>query len=354
MDTIYLGGGTPSLIHPSMLERILNTVHKYVSVKADAEITAEMDPATFSLQKAVQFASLGVNRASVGAQSFDDNILSDCRRVHKARDIHTAIHNLRTANISNISLDLISALPHQSFQSWKSSLQQALRLNPNHISAYDLTLESGTLFHSKYSSGIDPLPDEQLAADMMLYTAQTLSNEGFDHYEVSNYAKGNSFRSKHNLAYWRNNPFYAFGLGATSLVDGYRFARPRRVSDYEAYVEHLENALETRPSPDYSSVLYPHIPQQTSSERLEDYLINAFRLLDQGVLLDDVEAQFGSIVRCRIQKAVHNNSQLEQQRLVHVVHHGDCVHSIRLTEQGALLENSILATLMQDAVWNYS
>ena len=359
LRTLYLGGGTPSLLHPSLLETLLDSLRALVPFHNDIEFTAEMDPATFDLTKAQRFASLGVNRASIGAQSFDDTLLAMCRRIHNSRQIHSALHTVRHAGIPKVSLDLISGLPTQTRASWRRSLHQALSLQPDHISTYDLTLEPGTPFHARYTEGITPLPDENDASAMMSDAAEILSKRGYEHYEISNFAKRSTQtttnRSQHNMAYWNNRPFYAFGLGATSLVDGFRFARPRTLRDYTRYVQDLEtNVCESSNNHPQRlhAALYPHMTPQTDREILEDFLINSFRMLVDGVSMRKLEAHFGSVVRQRLQSAILTHAYLQDEGLVDVVVSTDGrVELIRLTEKGACVENSILSCLMQDAIW---
>lgn len=381
LSTLYLGGGTPSLLHPSLLQQVIETIDQTIGLSSNAEITCEMDPATFTLYTAEAYRELGVNRASVGAQSFDDNLLSTCRRVHRKSDIDSAITTLRRTGFDNISLDLISGLPGQTLLSWKSSLQAALQLYPEHISCYDLTLEPGTAFGVKYESGEGPLPSEDVAAEMMILAADVLKGARFEHYEVSNFAKlgsdqqstqtptefGNRaspFRSKHNMTYWRNEPFYAFGLGATSLLDGYRFARPRRLQDYRRYVEDVDSFLGSKAREDSDDAkhlqeltcnhFYPVAKPLTTTESFEDYLINSFRLLVEGVNLEEVERFFGASARQRLEIAIEGNFYHVEQGNIDVTRGRERrLRSVRLTEQGALIENSILSSLMEEAVWKH-
>lgn len=371
LRTLYLGGGTPSLLHPNLLERVLQTVQEYIGIQNDAEITCEMDPVTFTDYSASRFRELGVNRASVGAQSFNDDLLTACRRVHRKKDIWAAMEILRDTGFSNISMDLISGLPGQTMAHWMTSLEEVVKLQPEHVSAYDLTLEKGTVFGEKYQEGTFPLPEEYVAADMMKKTAQVLGDNNFEHYEISNFAKRqheakyqgiSQFRSRHNMCYWNNQPFYAFGLGATSLIDGFRFARPRRHTDYRAYVEQItsftyqnEQSCQEITKENVHTKFYPGMKRQTDIEILEDHLINSFRLLVEGVNLRQVEELFGNTVRERITKAVERNHKyIDEGNLNATWNEKRRLESISLTEKGALMENTILSTLMGQAVWQFN
>lgn len=384
LSTVYLGGGTPSLLHPTLLQRVVTAIRENFGLQTDAEVTCEMDPATFTLQSAEAFREIGVNRASVGAQSFNDEELASCGRIHRSADIEKAVQVLRSAGFNNLSLDLISGLPGQSLSSWHQSLDSLISLNPEHVSAYDLTLEEGTDFGKRYTAGVSPLPCESSAAQMMTVTSDVLRTAGYEHYEVSNYARRSGrrfqntgegsapqeiispFRSKHNMAYWRNEPFYGFGLGSTSVLDGFRFARPRKMSQYRRYVENLSAGVtelaedeETKYMKwnDRMRLLYPHVEPLTERERLEDFLINSFRLLVDGVKVDELEAMFGATARKRFISAVENNRHLVDDGFLEV-DEGEAnarrdFRAVRLTEEGALVENAVLSTLMQAAVWRF-
>jgi hypothetical protein len=204
LTSVYLGGGTPSLISAVNLHRLLARVDDAFGIDADAEITCEMDPATFDSAKAAAFRSAGVNRASVGAQSFDDDLLATCRRAHRRTDIYDAMTFLRRAGFDNVSVDLISGLPGQSLDAWSRTLACAIALEPEHISTYDLELDEGTRFSALYRAGVSPLPSDDAAADMLTMTAARLADAGYDHYEVSSYSKRPATQSRHNLSYWHS------------------------------------------------------------------------------------------------------------------------------------------------------
>lgn len=362
LRSVYLGGGTPSLLHPSLLDRLFRTLRAHVAVDAEVgEVTCEMDPATFSPAAAAAFVKLGVNRASIGAQSFDDGLLAACRRIHRRDDIYDAVAAVRSAGVRNVSLDLISGLPGQSLGDWSRSVDEALALQPQHISVYDLTLEPDTPFGKRYSPGVAPLPSNSTAADMLTHAARRIQSAGFERYEVSNFAHGSydtpaaSSRSAHNLAYWRNEPFYAFGIGATSLVDHFRFARPTQLRQYEAYVTSLECAVEnTARGAAKEEVLFPGVAKQTDTERFEDFVINSMRLLQDGLLMDDIRNNFSHDFVNRFNAAIEKCARLVDDGLVRVIYGKDgSISCVRLTEGGALLENSVVSDLLLESIWRY-
>jgi oxygen-independent coproporphyrinogen-3 oxidase len=238
LETVFLGGGTPSLLSVEQLNQILETLTRQFGIAANAEISMEIDPATFDLEQVEGYRAAGVNRVSLGVQAFQQELLAASGRSHTVEDIYRAIELVHQAGFQNISLDLISGLPHQTLEHWQASLEQAISLAPTHLSCYDLTVEPGTPFSRQYKPGAYPLPSDDATADMYRLAQRLLTNAGFDHYEVSNYAKL-GYQCRHNRVYWKNQPFYGFGMGATSYVGGDRFARPRKTREYYEWVEEV-------------------------------------------------------------------------------------------------------------------
>jgi putative oxygen-independent coproporphyrinogen III oxidase len=236
LDTIFFGGGTPSLLMPYQVQQVLTALQQQFGFTDAPEISLEMDPGTFSLNLAQGFHGAGINRVSLGAQAFQDNLLQACGRTHCVRDIHEAMAILFQAGFANISLDLISGLPHQTVQQWQQSLAQAIALTPQHVSAYDMVLEPSTVFGKRFAVGEQPLPQDEITAYMYRLASETLQSAGYLHYEISNYAKP-SFACRHNLVYWRNGAYYGFGMGATSYVQGQRFSRPRTQVTYGQWLQ---------------------------------------------------------------------------------------------------------------------
>lgn len=236
LRTVFFGGGTPSLLSAAQVQTILETLALKFGFEPSIEISMEMDPGTFSLSQAQGYREAGVNRVSLGAQAFQDELLQRCGRTHTVRDIHEAVAWLRQAGFGNLSLDLISGLPTQTLPQWEASLEAAIALAPQHISAYDLVVEPGTVFGKRYEPGAFPLPTDDLAAQMYRAASERLRGAGYGHYEISNYAK-EGHACAHNQTYWRNASYYGFGMGATSYVQGQRFSRPRTRADYAQWLE---------------------------------------------------------------------------------------------------------------------
>lgn len=231
--------GTPSLTPPHLLDRLLRRVGEAFGVEGGAEVTMEMDPGTFDEDKLRAYVASGVNRVSLGVQSFDEELLVGAGRAHTVADALGAMDLLRRAGVENWSLDLISGLPHQTMETWESTLRQAVRCDPTHVSVYDLEVAAGTAFGKWYTAGAQPLPDSDLAADFYRLASSELTAAGYEHYEISNYARPGC-RSRHNSCYWSMDPYLAVGLGASSFLQNTRFARPHTFAAYETWVDDLE------------------------------------------------------------------------------------------------------------------
>ncbi len=236
-DTLYFGGGTPSLLSAKQLEKILNALFKKFDVRKNIEFTLEMNPATVSLEKLKDFKSLGVNRASFGVQTFDDRSLKLLARGHDADDARKTFELLRIAEYENISFDLIGGLPNQSLKDWEKNLEEALKMKPEHLSLYLLEIHEGTPLAEQIRTQRQPMPDEDLAGEMYEMMVEKVSANGFEHYEISNFAKP-EFESKHNNKYWLCEPVIGFGVSAHSF-DGTqkRWSNERDTNQYVSLVE---------------------------------------------------------------------------------------------------------------------
>ncbi|HIK10689.1 MAG TPA: coproporphyrinogen III oxidase [Oscillatoriaceae cyanobacterium M33_DOE_052] len=236
LTTIFFGGGTPSLLSVGQLEKILAAIDRRFGISDDAEISLEMDPGTFDREKLTGVLAAGVNRVSMGVQAFQDELLKVCGRSHAVTDIFAAVDLVCQVGVPDFSIDLISGLPHQTLAHWQESLATAIRLQPTHISCYDLIVEPHTPFNRYYTSGVPPLPDDETAANMYRCAQEMLTNGGYQHYEISNYALP-GHQCHHNRTYWENRPYYGFGMGAASYIAGQRFTRPRKLREYYDWVE---------------------------------------------------------------------------------------------------------------------
>jgi oxygen-independent coproporphyrinogen III oxidase len=237
VDTIYFGGGTPSLLDPTQLDRILSALRETFEVDLTSEVTIEINPGSVDLTKLQEFRSLGINRASFGAQTFDDRELAKLGRSHTAADARRTFADLRTAGFDNISFDLIAGLPGQTLAGWQTNVREALKLQPEHLSFYLLEVHSGTPLAQHIERGLQPKPDEDLAAVMYEWMLEEATKAGYEHYEISNLCRP-GFHSRHNTKYWTGAPYFGFGCSAHSY-DGAtrRWSNEREVREYVRLVE---------------------------------------------------------------------------------------------------------------------
>ncbi len=287
LTTIFFGGGTPSLLTVEQLEQILKLLATKFGIANGAEISMEIDPGTFDLAQIQGYLQAGVNRVSIGVQAFQDNLLTVCGRSHSVADIYAAVELLHQGGVQNWSLDLISGLPQQTMADWEASLKCAIDLNPNHISCYDLIVEAQTPFAKQYKPGDTPLPSDENTAQMYRIAQQTLTAAGYEHYEISNYAKPD-YQCRHNLTYWHNLPYYAFGMGAASNLEDRRFTRPRKTQEYYQWISDGCN--------------WQAESTTTTEDRFLETLMLGLRL-SRGVSLRSIESEFGidklnSLLKC--------------------------------------------------------
>lgn len=299
-DTVYFGGGTPSLLEPVALAKILVTLGDTFDfsipklrrdiVAANPEVTLEADPETITREKAEAWLGAGFNRISLGAQSFSDTELQAAGRMHRLADIFSADARLREAGFRNISLDLISGLPHQTRESWEDSVTQVLQLRPEHVSIYMLEIDEGSRLGKEFMSGgkkygAAEIPPDDSISEFYESACVRLAAEGYEHYEISNWALP-GMRSRHNLKYWQRRPYLGFGAGAHSFDGAKRWAN---VHDSAQYVLRVEQGTSTR----------EQIETVTSAQALEEELFLGLRQLE-GIDLDRVERDYHLNLRKRI------------------------------------------------------
>ncbi|MFM7313640.1 MAG: radical SAM family heme chaperone HemW [Cyanobium sp.] len=303
LSTIYLGGGTPSMLTPIQVASLVLALQDRYGLAPGAEITLEMDPATFDDARLHGYLTAGINRVSLGGQSFDDAVLRDLGRRHSRNDLLQAAGWLQGARargaLASWSLDLLQALPGQDLPRWREQLEQAIAVEAPHLSVYDLIVEPGTVFERRQRRGELALPEEDLGADLMLLTAERLAAAGYGHYEVSNYAlPGHACR--HNRVYWSGAHWWGFGMGATGSPDGVREARPRQ---REAYATWLN-----RQRPHAGGVSAPTEPEQEpdGSDWEDRWLVGLRRR--EGVQAHNLFRQAGVgddevvALRCRLER----------------------------------------------------
>ncbi|HEV2298273.1 MAG TPA: radical SAM family heme chaperone HemW [Candidatus Acidoferrales bacterium] len=289
VDTVYLGGGTPSLLAPEDLARMLEAVR--TQFRCDwKEVTLEADPETISPEKARAWRNAGIDRVSLGVQSFSDDELRAAGRMHRRKDIFAAVDSLRAAGIRKISMDLIAGLPHQTETSWEASLDELIATKPEHASIYLLEVDEGSRLGkeiirggAKYSAASVPSDDEM--ANFYESARARLGAEGYEHYEISNWALP-GFASQHNLKYWRREPYLGFGAGAHSFDSRRRWANAHEPA---AYVQAIETGLSTREQEE----------SVTAHDALEEELFLGLRQL-AGIDLARLEREYGTDLNARV------------------------------------------------------
>lgn len=348
LETLYFGGGTPSLMPPEHLRQIIEALtDEGFPLSPSAEVTLEMDPGTFDRGRLEHYLRCGVTRVNLGVQSFNSSILEAAGRFHRAPEVDAALASLQSAGMRNVGLDLISGLPLLTLGEWKRTLLHACELQSrgliNHVSVYDLTLEPESAFgRSGLEPGAFPLPEEASTAEMLRVASEILQESGFEHYEVSNFALPGR-RSRHNMAYWARSDFLGFGMGATSYLGGHRFARPSGYRDYALWTAVLQDARLTdalreepeepdEPSPDELSA------EERALDDLCERVMLALRTSD-GLDLAGVRRDYGALAERVVEESLMKNRHL-------VVKQG---RRIRLTApDGFMMSNDVISTVFAD------
>ncbi|KQC07417.1 MAG: hypothetical protein APR62_06420, partial [Smithella sp. SDB] len=231
-DTIYIGGGTPSLLTSKQLADIFTSINKYYKIDKSAEITLEANPGDISLDYLKTLRDIGINRLNIGIQSFNDKILKFFGRRHSAKEAIAAMEATRVAGFDNLGIDLIYGVHGLGIKSWVNTLQKAVSFKPGHLSCYQLSLSEKTSLYKKYSLNEWHLPDEKTELKLFLITAEELGNAGYTHYEVSNFALTDKFKSRHNQKYWRHVPYLGLGPAANSFLNYKRWWNKATVNTY--------------------------------------------------------------------------------------------------------------------------
>jgi len=303
-DTIYFGGGTPSLLEPAQIKEVLSHLKDCYTIASGAEITLEVNPGTADYAKLLEFRRAGINRLSIGIQSFNNHVLHRLQRIHTGEEARRSILASRKAGFDNISLDFIYGLPGQSRSAWSRTLKSALEYEPEHISAYNLILEPGTAFFREHLQGGLQVPDDDQTADFFRDTHRILSENGYIHYEISNFARSESLISHHNAKYWDHTPYLGFGPAAHSFWQNRRWSNVRSLTGYiresgtgnpvTAFIENLTPeqltseylmlSLRTR-----KGIGIDHLNKHYKLNFWEKYHSKATAMIDRGyaALLDD-------------------------------------------------------------------
>jgi len=317
IDTVYLGGGTPTALAPELLGKVLSRVASSFSLAKDCEITVEANPGTCDEETFKQLASCGVNRVSLGVQSFVDTELKSLGRIHTKDDAVRAVEAVRGAGIMNLSLDLMFSIPGQTRESLQESLFRAVALEPEHLSCYSLILCEGTPMHEAYNRGEITLPDEDEDRDRYALLVDYLRNHGYDRYEISNFAKGGKI-SRHNTKYWLRTPYIGLGAAAHSFYENCRFENPATLS---AYYEQVEKGIK------------PVGETVTEADAMGEFMFLGLRQTEAGVRRADFQSCFGTSLNSVFGETV--------QKLCSFGLLEDDGDRIRLTDRGIDVSNAV-------------
>jgi oxygen-independent coproporphyrinogen-3 oxidase len=324
VDTIYFGGGTPSLLLPAQLATLLDAVHQRFEVSATAEVTIEINPGSATPENLRDFRSLGINRASFGAQTFDDRELARLGRSHTSDDTRRTFRYLRDAGFANVSFDLIAGLPGQTMDGWRRNLAESFALRPEHLSFYLLEVHQGTPLASHIKSGLQPQPDEDLATEMYEVMLDEAVAAGYEHYEISNLCLP-GMASRHNTKYWTAAPYYGFGCSAHSY-DG-AFRRWSNERDPLRYVEMIEQ--QRRPVVEETRL--------SEVDRRAEAVFLGLRMM-QGLSFQEFQRVFSADLREQ-----HDDDLARFREAGLIECNGDL---IKLTRAGALLSNEVFAAFV--------
>lgn len=323
VSTIFIGGGTPSVLLPKQMEDILQKIYEIFELERRPEITVEVNPGTVDEKKLQCYKENGVNRLSMGLQSVKDEKLRLLGRIHTYQEFVESYELARKAGFDNISIDLISSVPGQTLQEWKEELETAAAQNPEHISVYQLIIEEGTPFYEKYAEHPELLPDEETSREIYLWTGKFLKEAGYEQYEISNYAKPGK-ESRHNLKYWERGDYLGLGLGAASMVRNIRMSNTK---DMRTYLERCDKPKTMR-----EDVQFLEEPRQ-----MEEFMFLGLRKT-RGVSKKEFKRIFGREMDMVYEKALHKC--LENGMLLA---HKD---RIFLSEEGTLLSNMVLSEFL--------
>lgn len=318
LETLYFGGGTPSVLDPSLIDKII----KEFELQKEAEITLEFNPEKSYYENLKKYKEIGINRLSIGCQTFNDNLLKRVGRIHTANEAIGAFNRAKEENFENINLDLMFALPNQTLAELKEDLNILKKLSPEHISIYSLIWKEGTKFALLKEKGIIKETPEELEAEMYDYIISFLEDNGYLHYEISSFCK-KGFESKHNKAYWHNENYFGFGLGAAGYLKNTRYTN---VTNFKKYYEMLEQNLLPRKEEEII----------TNKKKLEYQLILSLRMLKEGFNLKDLKKNF-EIENFYINKL----KELVKKELLFIEN-----NNYKLTKKGLFFSNEVFSELL--------
>lgn len=349
VDTVFIGGGTPSLLEENQISKIMSVLRDNCNMSENPEITIECNPGTITESKLCEYKKSGINRISFGLQSANDEELKSIGRIHNYAGFLESYNLARKCGFDNINVDLMSALPGQTLKSYEETLNKVVRLEPEHISAYSLIVEENTLMYDRVKKaqikGINILPDEESERKMYYLTNNILRSNGYRKYEISNYSKPGK-DCKHNIGYWQRKEYLGFGIGAASL---YKENRYNNISDINKYIEVLTNNIkensinnvgnssEVENQVNILNSIVKNLQQLTERDRMEEFMFLGLRMME-GVSMEKFERYFGKTymeVYGKVQK------RMEDKRFL-INDNG----YVKLTEFGIDLSNYVMSEFL--------
>lgn len=320
IDTIYFGGGTPSIVCEKYIEEVLNKIYEYYNVSENAEITVEVNPGTVDKLKLERYFEIGINRLSIGLQSTDDKLLKMLGRIHTYKEFENTYDLARKIGFKNINVDLMIGLPNQSLENVHDSLEKIVQKNPEHISVYSLIIEENTKMFDLIEKGELELPDEDVERKMYWSVKKFLEENGYNHYEISNFSKS-GFESKHNANCWNQHEYLGFGIAAHSYFNNIRYSN---IDNLRQYIENWKNEQSV-----YNIVFHEH---QNKDDMMKEFMMLGLRKID-GVKISEFKEKFVDnpifVFRNQLNKLV-------EEGLIEVLD-----NNIRLSDKGLDLANEV-------------
>lgn len=331
--SVFIGGGTPSILAAGQISMIMEAVYAHYQVSDSAELSIEMNPGTVTQAKLREYITCGINRISIGLQSANDEELVRIGRIHDYETFLETYHMARAAGFRNINIDLMSALPDQSMESYQHTLERVVALEPEHISAYSLILEEGTPLYEHQDSYTFPSEDED--REMYLWTGRYLAEHGYHRYEISNYAR-EGYECRHNKVYWQRGDYVGFGLGAASMVEDCRWSNPSEWEEYAAYVRQTPAQKPDR-SVESAKSVRPKQQKLSVPEQMEEFMFLGLRMMC-GIEKEAFGRKFGQQIE-EVYGSVLQN--LEKQGLL-----AQDQNRVWLTERGIDISNYVMVQFL--------
>ncbi len=323
ITSIFLGGGTPSILESEDIREIFNNIKLNFKIKKDAEITIECNPGTLSREKLITMKEVGINRLSIGLQAVQNYHLKSIGRIHTYEDFVKNYKEALDVGLKNINIDLMYALPNQKIEEWKESLEKIVQLNPSHISAYSLILEEGTKLYDMYEKDEFEVIDEETDIKMYNLTINYLKENGYNQYEISNYSK-DGYECKHNILYWKCGHYIGLGPGASGYIDSYRYNNVNSLNEYH------DKLLNNEKPVDFKDDL-------SIEDKIQEKIFMGLRM-NEGIKFEDFKSEFGLNFKVRFKNIL---SKLKERKLIDIDD-----EEFKLTQLGREISNSIFIEFM--------